>query len=231
MKLNIQTSKGLYKYEFVPLFTGTKIIDKDISAKNLVLFYSILEKHNITVGLAYGTLLGAVREHDFITHDEDIDLFMSKKYEQNLRDSLFELRDNGFEVCRYDRRGLISFMRQGEYIDIYIFHHHTDGVVICGREIMPEYFMTDIQPMEFKGHTYPAPRDYERYLNFFYGDNWRTPIKYYHYEQPKWKRCINIALQYIKEFLPDTVFYALTAKGDNEYRSKYEKKLPQFIKR
>lgn len=229
MKLSIKTSKGMYRYRFVPLFIGTKIIDKEISARNLVAFTQILKSHDVTVAMAYGTLLGAVRENDFISHDEDIDLFMSVDDEEKLREALFDLREGGFEVCRYDRRGLISFMREGEYIDIYIFHEKTPGVVVCGREIMPEHFLRNLSPFTFLGHEYLAPREYERYLSFFYGDDWRIPVKYYHYELPAWKRHIAMAVQFAKEFLPDPIFYLLTARGDRKYRKKFAVKLPQYM--
>ena len=121
MKLKINTPLGKYTYKFVPLFAGTKIINKEISARNLLDFKRVLDDAGITFLLSYGTLLGAVREGDFISHDEDIDLIVSCEQTQSLLSSLFVLRDNGFEVCRYDRRGVISFMKEGEYIDIYIY--------------------------------------------------------------------------------------------------------------
>lgn len=229
MKFKIKTSVGVYKYTMIPLFAGVKVINKEISRHNLAIFYDTLTDAGIKVFLAYGTMLGAVREHDFISHDEDIDLGMSSEYKDSLFSMLFKLRDKGFEVCRYDRRGLISFMREGEYIDIYIFHEKTPGVVVCGREIMPEHFLINLSPFTFLGHEYLAPREYERYLSFFYGDDWRIPVKYYHYELPAWKRHIAMAVQFVKEFLPDPIFYLLTARGDRKYRKKFAVKLPQYM--
>lgn len=231
MKFKIKTQKGIYKYTMEPLFAGVKIIDKDISRRNLVQFYDLLTETGIKVYLAYGTMLGAAREHDFIDHDEDIDLGMSKEYEEALFSNLFNLRNKGFEVCRYDRRGVISFMKDGEYIDIYIYGEESPGVVRCGREIMPKCFLTDLEEYEFLGKKYLAPREYERYLSYWYGDNWMTPIKYYHYEIPAWKKQINIFLQYFKEFLPDCLFFALVEIQDKKYRAPFIKKIKeQYIK-
>lgn len=225
MKFRIKTPVGVYKYKMVPLFAGVKRIDKDVSRHNLILFYDTLTAAGIKIFLAYGTMLGAAREHDFIDHDEDIDLGMSKEYQPQLFSLLFKLRDIGFEVCRYDRRGVISFMKDGEYIDIYIFEKEQDGIVGCGQEVMPECFLNDLEDFAFLGKNYLAPREYEKYLRFWYGDNWGTPIQFYHYEMPVWKQKAFIIFQYVKEFLPDFLFYALLNSKMKKYREPYEKKI------
>ena len=225
MKFKIRTSEGGYRYTMVPLFPGVKVINKEISRHNLAIFYDTLTAAGIKVFLAYGTMLGAMREHDFISHDEDIDLGMSSVYKEKLFSMLFRLREQGFEVCRYDRRGLVSFMRDGEYIDIYIFNKERNGIVACGQEVMPECFLDDLAEYEFLGKQYLGPREYEKYLRFWYGDNWRTPIQYYHYEMPAWKKKLQLMAQYIKEFLPDSLFYALLDSKMQKYRAPYEKKI------
>lgn len=225
MKFKIKTPVGEYRYTFVPLFAGVKIINKAISKRNLEIFYDFLTAEKIKVFLAYGTMLGAAREHDFIDHDEDIDLGMSKEYEQILFSALFKLREIGFEVCRYDRRGVISFTKDGEYIDIYIFEEIKRGIVECGQEVMPKCFLNDLAPFVFLEKEYLAPREYEKYLEFWYGNNWKTPIKFYHYDQPQWKVKLLTWFQYVKEYLPDWLFNAILNRKMQHYRAPYEKKI------
>lgn len=232
MKFKIKTPVGVYKYTFVPLFMGVKIINKEISKRNLELFYDILQQQGIVVFLAYGTMLGAAREHDFIDHDEDIDLGMSADYLPQLLSSLFKMREHGFEVCRYDRRGVISFIKEGEYIDIYIYSKEQEGVVGCGQEVMPECFLDDLSEYEFLGKKYQAPSQVERYLRYWYGDNWMTPVRYYNYQQSAWKAWPLLVFQYVKEFLPDWLFYAILRNKTQKYRAPYEKKIrEQFLNR
>lgn len=228
MKFKIKTPVGEYRYRFVPLFAGVKIINKEISRRNFEIFYDFLAAEGIPVFLAYGTMLGAAREHDFIDHDEDIDLGMSWEYQPRLFSNLFRLREIGFEVCRYDRRGVISFMKDGEYIDIYIFEKEKDGVVGCGQEVMPEQFLTDLAPFTFLGKEYLAPREYVKYLEFWYGSNWMTPIKFYQYEMPQWKVTLLTWFQYAKEYMPDWMFYAILNGKMQKYRAPYEKKIEEL---
>ncbi len=53
--------------------------EQEIHLKILSFFNSICEQECLTYFLAYGTLLGAVREHGFIEWDDDIDLWMPRK--------------------------------------------------------------------------------------------------------------------------------------------------------
>ena len=68
---SVMTSHGAIRYKTIPLFPGVKRIDKEIAFENLCLLKSILDANGIKFQLAFGTLLGVVREHDFIDHDED----------------------------------------------------------------------------------------------------------------------------------------------------------------
>ena len=70
----IKTPKGTYKFKLIPNYPGWKLIDKEKAFENLSIFKEIADRNGFKFFLAYGTMLGAVREKDFIDHDEDIDL-------------------------------------------------------------------------------------------------------------------------------------------------------------
>ena len=42
---------------------------------------------------------------------------------------------------------------------------------------------------------------------------------------PAWKKKLQLMAQYIKEFLPDSLFYALLDSKMQKYRAPYEKKI------
>jgi len=172
----INTINGKYRYKAQALYQGIKRIDKKIAFENLCLFKQLCEKNHFHFFLAYGTLLGAIRENDFIEHDEDIDLGALYDDKEVLLSMLFELRENGFEVIRWDDRGLMSIIRKGEYIDIYMFKPLTRQLhAVCGAPF-PKEFIDNQTIISFRGVDFYAPAEFEKNLEFFYGKNWKTPV-------------------------------------------------------
>ena len=115
-----------FNYEPEQLSYETSVvIDKDIARENLLLFKKIADRNNFNFLIFYGTLLGAIREHDFISHDIDIDVVTND--EDKLLEIIPELINNGFKFIRYESSPslksyttLYSFRRSSVYIDVYI---------------------------------------------------------------------------------------------------------------
>lgn len=213
MKLTIQTPKGLYQYKLKIIYEGIKRIDKKISKENLLLFNEIAHKNKLRFGLVYGTLLGAIREKDFINHDEDIDLFIIRNDLDLFKSILFDLREYGFEVVRYDRRdGLCSIMRKGEYIDIYIFSPLIDGVYETLGDPIPEKYILDLLYYDFQGEKFLAARDAEESMMFFYGETWNTPIETKPYYLSTFKK-LKVKFSWWLYFsIPDFIFNPIMEK-------------------
>lgn len=210
----IDTPNGKFKYKTIPLFPGVKQIDKVIANENLKLLKSILDSHDIHFQLHAGTLLGAVREHDFISHDEDIDLALLEKYRCKLLCILPELEEKGFNVCRYDRRDLISVIRKGEYIDFYFYRPYNDKLLSCSGWLVLRNHLEKSVMLEFKGNLYEIPKNWEEYLVAEYGKNWRTPLKWNNYEIPKWKRLIFNLKEHLKDYIPEVISPYLLKKAN-----------------
>ena len=229
MQKGIKTNKGTYKYNFTPIFEGIKKIDKNIANENLILFKEICDRNGLTFLLFFGTLLGAVREHDFIAHDEDIDLIMDKKDMSQFLNMLFELRENGFELARYERRGFLSIIRKGEYIDIYFYHPYENDPELTNscRILWEKMYNEDIAPITFLGHEYMAPRDYETCLELFYGKDWRTPLQYFHYKQSKTERIKQYIIQYLKTLAPVSLVEKMQQKKDQPSIDKYLRRISE----
>ena len=64
----------------------------------LKFFISICEKHNLTYCCATGTMIGAVRHHDIIPWDDDIDVFMPRKDYKTLITLSKEIESDGFGI-------------------------------------------------------------------------------------------------------------------------------------
>ena len=176
MKQEIYTINGVIRF-IKRDFSSPKPISLEKSKKNLLDIKKVLDKNSVKFGLMFGTLLGAVRENNFIAHDEDIDLFVLEENRQHLLNSLHDLIKIGFEVCRYEDT-LLSIMRDDEYIDFYFFFKYFLLYRKCsaGLTYKSRYLEKTID-YNFLGEIFQVPVDTEKFLEVLYGDGWRVPIK------------------------------------------------------
>ena len=221
---SIKTPKGTYRYKLVPIYPGWKLIDKEKAFENLCLFKEIADRNGFGFFLAYGTLLGAIREKDFISHDEDIDLGADYQDVDLFMSMLFELRDNGFEVARWDERGLLSIIRNNEYIDIYFFKKYNDKLLINCGEPLPTKFLENQSDIEFKGVEFSAPSDVVGAVEFWYGKDWQTPAQWLDFKTPKWKIWKFKVMQWVKLCVPKCLTKNLLKRKEQEMFDKYLKR-------
>ncbi len=226
----IITPKGKYLFSPKILYLGRKQINKQIAKQNLSDFNKIANKNELKYGLIYGTLLGAVREQDFISHDEDIDLFVLSEQRDLFLSLLFELRKNGFEVVRYDRRGLISIIRGNEYIDIYIFSPLKKGVRVCCGECVLEKYLLNTVYYDFLSERILVPEDYEEYLQFQYSVDWKIPVYYTDFKVNKITMLRYFIKEKIKYSLPDWLFYRFVKNLENKIIDDFYIKAENYLK-
>ena len=95
--------------------------------KDLIDVKKILDKNGILFWLNWGTLLGAIRDNDFIDYDGDINLGVYFEDSKKILKSVDEFKENGFN-CSVDKintnngEEVISVkLRRNESIDIFSF--------------------------------------------------------------------------------------------------------------
>ena len=226
----INTPNGKFKFHTQPLFPGVKQIDKEIAFENLLILKRILDENAIPFMLSYGTLLGAVRDNDFITHDEDIDLSIKEEYRDKFLAVLKDLHKYDFEVVRYDRKDLYSLMRKGEYIDLYFFRPCGDNRWECsGARSLSEFF-GEPDTIIFRGFEFQTHSNHLNYLLMAYGSNWRTPLQWNNYNMPKWKLALLYAKEYAKNILPDWLYYRLSRKAYQKVVDRCEKRIENYLR-
>lgn len=136
--------------------------------------------------LAYGTLLGAVRDHNLIDGDEDVDVFIDD--EKRLRDSLPQLYESGFLPCRIDEGVLYSFKYNTDaYIDVYILKDTPPGLWYkwckrMGNYYFPKRCFSKFDKIVFLDEEYLIPHRPDRLFKIWYGKTWRTPIRGHQFE-------------------------------------------------
>lgn len=229
MTLKIQTQRGTLKYKFQVIYEGVKVLDKTIAKENLLLFKQIADKAGLRFGLAYGTLLGAIREHDFIAHDEDTDLFIMKEDIEAFKNMLWDLLDAGFSIMRFDRRNsLCSITRKGEYIDIYIFKDICEGICEINGECTMKKFLTNLKEIPFQGAMFMGPAEAEDYCLLEYGENWSTPIAMKPYDMGWYQKKKSQLYWLLHYSMPDFLFRRYARKKAYEKIRIFNQKVERY---
>tara|TARA_B110001469_G_scaffold122989_1_gene134386 strand:- start:5486 stop:6175 length:690 start_codon:yes stop_codon:yes gene_type:complete len=103
-------------------FDYKKNVNEQIYNKILNWFHNFSYKHNINYSIAYGTMLGYVRNKDYIPYDKDLDLYIGKEDAYNI----IKLIDNDTIIYNSD-------IKQIEENKIYIIINKQHDLKIEGR--------------------------------------------------------------------------------------------------
>lgn len=132
--------------------------DMEVFKDNLLVVKDVMGEFNIPFFLMFGTLLGAVRDKEFIKHDKDIDLGFFREDKTDFYKVILELKKYDFRLLRTDHTdNLISVIRDDEYIDFCFF----DPINLPVRSLV-EYPFLDT--------TFLIPENYDDILTTLYGD-------------------------------------------------------------
>ena len=161
-------------------------INADISKKNLLDLKKILDIYKINFILMFGTLLGAVRDNNFIEYDSDTDIAIHIDDFNKLINASHDLIKIGFKLIRTkEPDDLVTFMRDDEYIDIGIFRreeiNNKSYFVYQNHYEYDDNFFQTID-LIFLDHSFKIPRSYKSLLTNWYGSNWKKRIK----NRPAW---------------------------------------------
>lgn len=169
---------------------------RELVAASRELAADLVDKCGLDVYLAYGCLLGAVRDGHMIGHDSDIDLAFLSKYEhpfdviREARRAERKIRELGWDVVRFSaanfkiRVPLPSGKAAG--VDVFGSFYVGDHLNVTGnlRGTFPREGMRPFGTIELEGVEFPAPRLAEDFLAFTYGPGWRTPDPAWHFDFP-----------------------------------------------
>jgi lipopolysaccharide cholinephosphotransferase len=156
-------------------------------------FDLVCKNHNINYFIIAGTLLGAVRHHEMIPWDNDIDVGILEEDLEKLQKidlSLYGLQQRG---VKKDYIGKIFFIDEYDngdkydsvFIDIFVFeeknnkYQYTHDFALNSWK--SEFFYKDelfpLKPYTFKNLIVMGPNDSLSYSNRAWGKNWmNTPI-------------------------------------------------------
>lgn len=187
----IQGKPFVYNDELSDIqYDKMEAITEEQARKLLLKTKELFDEVGLEFYLNVGTLLGAVRDHGLIKGDEDVDVFIDD--EDKLFNNLPFFQDNGLYLCRMVRKRLYSFRVGGNsFIDVYIlgplgFSIWTPWCYRLCTCVTPKRFFKEYQDIDFLGVQCKCVKNPEKILEFWYGKNWRTPVRghKFYYEVP-----------------------------------------------
>ena len=201
---HILTSKGQLEYNSRFYSVHTKI-DEERMLENMRILQIYLDKIGITWGPAFGTLIGIVRNDGFLPWADSTNYFILKEDEERFKDVLWLLKEVGFELVRYERRGLYTLVRDDQWMCFYVLRKISPEVRHSGgTDFLFDKYLHEMVKWDFRGIELNVPAQLDEYLTFQYGD-------WIHEERYKSKKINTIEKikQAIKDNLPDSIYYAL----------------------
>jgi hypothetical protein len=146
---------------------------------------------------AYGTLLGAIREQNFIGHDNDVDLGYVSRHTHPfdvIRESFRlqrSLREKGYAVDRYSAAAFKVDVVEADGgvrgLDVFGGYFLDGNLYLMGEIGTPfeEDWIFPLGTCTLAGRTLPAPARPEKLLEATYGPSWKVPDPAFHFETPR----------------------------------------------
>ncbi len=161
---------------------------------------TILEKHNISYWLDFGTLLGIVRENRILPWDSDIDISIFAKDREIVHKKVMpEIKKLNYRIySRYHatedevfRKGDFRSFKVRNYkwfffkgyvkLDIFVMYEKNGFLYwkeFGKRHKIPLSLLDEFDKIDFENKLYTKPKDHDKFLTYHYGD-WKTPNKNY----------------------------------------------------
>lgn len=225
----IQTQRGVLTYKPHFIYPGIKRIDKTMALDNLKCVLEILNRNQVRVSPADGTLLGIIRDEDLIDWDEDIDLNILEEDIEAFKSSLWDMINAGFELLRCERCGhLYSIGRNNEYIDFYILERVSPEVrTNMGTDFVLDKHVTNLMNRSFKNMTIQIPIEYKQYLELMYG-SWQTPVQYANFKLNKFQIFMKKFWVWLKELPPYSIRLKLLKLHHKKHLHKFLKRCEEY---
>ena len=168
-------------------YISTKAPTADMLAKMFKEVYSIILKLNLKVWVVMGTLLGVIRENQFIEGDDAIDFHMFEKdFVDNMQELKIKFIEQGYIVRLQDGKNpKMSLFKHGFYVGIAGLKEQGDWLT-RPRMKYPKHLFLNEKYVQFCGLRCLIPSPPEKYLEHVYGPSWKIPTKesvdsYYYY--------------------------------------------------
>jgi len=159
---------------------GKKFINKVVALSNLKEFISAFDKNNVWYCLIFGTLLGAIREKDFISYDNDMDIAVFWKDREKILD-IINTELPSFELQKLPHLHDINIIKDDEKLEMWAFEEKDEIYIYdpnrCSNVKYEKRFFDNCKLINFNGIKVRVPRDSKEFLTITYGTSWTIPKK------------------------------------------------------
>jgi len=200
--------------EWNSFYKEKKSFDTNIAFVNLVDLMNVLTDSKVTSFVIFGTLLGIVRNGTIIKHDSDVDIGFFDKDINNLIKAHQKLIQLGFRLLReYESSELLTYERNGEYVDLYKFSFLGQRPISTGLRIyFPSNKILPVRTKIIQDQVIYLPNKYKQILRKIYGLFYYIEKENSHYPNNKFLVKIKVFLAKIFPNLEKTKIY-LTLKS------------------
>lgn len=198
--------------------------DAELKLQNegLISIKKILDEIKVINYLSSGTLLGAVREKDFIRWDWDVQMYLLMENAFPLRYKISESLSKGrFSIYKFiDSKDSLKWDVRKNGVVFELTAWSLDGKWRHRKKKsmkVPSYLFNGNYEINFKGVNYRTLNPPEDYLEFCYG-NWKTPIrtsdKKIYMTSEHWRNNtkFNKSLNFIKKILRSLLIFSNNKK-------------------
>lgn len=187
-------------------------MDVENARKNFLEINDILNRLNVRFYLSEGTLLGAIRDGDFIAWDHDLDLrimvtdwkssmredfeLAGFRYKESLCSRLYKGKSSGCVVIKRSIRAdlALNYYYPPEDLYLTLAHRPNDFNTLRAASFYRGDHFTD-----FAGVRVRVPHPPEEYLRIPYGEHWKTPRKDNYYLEGRKPISMEKYIKYILE--------------------------------
>ena len=160
-------------------------MDKELAKEALFKLVDILEKNNIKYCLSCGTLLGAIREKNFIDHDNDIDLFIFDRFWYNdklLQVVVSQLLKSNFYIGSLLNNATLHLIYQTDVgdisIDLYQGYKKENKYYFEGNgyvSIFSAKHLDTLDELKFLDRDFKVPHNPKKFLTEYFNGDWTKP--------------------------------------------------------
>ncbi len=163
-----------------------KYMRQDPARKALQSLKNALEAEGVPFFLAYGTLLGIVRDGDLLPHDKDMDIGLPWDVERTallhalttrhpFKEHKPEQRSDADRVWGFP----VEHPETNTAIDLFFFKPEAN-TLLSGFNHLPDPMLWRFREfavgsLDWQGEAWPVPENPERFLEEVYGPGWRQP--------------------------------------------------------